>query len=100
MSNTLGAGCRLLYGLVRRLTSAVCRLAAEASTNDQGPTGQVAGAAPEKSGSKPITQKTACRACVLPEGPRPGQRTVGPPPDISLRAAVSCPKSASITALL
>jgi hypothetical protein len=48
-----------------------------------GTTGQVAGAATEKSGSKPIARETACPAYVLPKAPCPGQRTVGPKPDIN-----------------
>jgi hypothetical protein len=56
-----------------------------------GTTGQVAGAATEKSGSKPIALETACPAYVLPKAPRPGQRTVGPKPDVSgFRVTVSC----------
>ena len=42
------------------------------------------------SGSKPIAQKPACPTYVLPEAPVPGQRTVGPNPDVSLQDAVSC----------
>jgi hypothetical protein len=44
-------------------------------------TGQVAGAATEKPGSKPIAQETACPTCVLPESPRPGRPKLGRPPD-------------------
>ena len=42
--------------------------------------GQVARAATDKAGSKPIAQKTAYPSCVLPEAPRPGQTDRRPKP--------------------
>jgi hypothetical protein len=55
--------------------------------------GPVAGAATEKSGSKPIAQITACPACVPQKSPCPGQPNLSPDPDITLRATVSCPET-------
>ena len=43
--------------------------------------GPVAGAATEKSGSKPIAQETACPTCVPQRSPCPGQPNLRPSPD-------------------
>ena len=60
-------------------------------------TGQVAGAATEKSGSKPIAQETACPACVPQTSPCPGQPNLRRPTDSSPQTDIFMPQKGAVS---